>query len=824
MYIALPLLLLSAITWEHPAGMITDATLSEVRRKVETQPWARELFEGRERNGQEWVDLDMTELRRIFPRVGGNVYHNFSCPKDRVRLAFDIFNPDRFTCNTCDTEYDPHTDAGIYPPEDRYHGDMYAGWVCLFHNTLAQYLVDMGLVSRMNDDGAMRTRTIDILLLYAEVIPTLPLRVPPDINQESPMHRQYNRILTYHREGDNTILYNLAQAYELVRDHMTEDQRNLVATNVLQRLLDDIMLEPVYIYDHNNVYQWHRTIVQVALALEREDLIDWSFGVGDYSRETLPDHRSMNRILATHFNPDGAFWELASGYHLYPVQHLCEFAVLSRNVTAMDPQRFPPEQYDLTEKDSPGGQVIHKALTWFLSLAMPDRSMTILGDSTKDRAGMDDYAATAEIGYRYYDIKAVGDYPRIREGKRSRHGLLYGAPVIEQHETPFTSAYLSSGWVSLRNEWEDNKLWVGLNALIKGGGHQHADHLSLTLFSHGDLLALEKSVPYNEATLRVLGTETPAHNTVTVDFASGPQGEDLTPAQMPEVVYFHDGPVVKYTEIHGDSLYGQTSVYRRYVAVVEDIVIDLFRVEGGENHDWIVNHGGGAPEFSIDMVAGTFTPEQWLAGGTDTVRTATTAATWSARWRVNEITSRLTMLGAPGTQVFGLETYPLNNASITESYPPTQTLCVRRRNNAPYLALWDSWKEVSNLVDVKLAEGRNDAVRVATRSHVYYLVFGGGKAVFPDGLTVEAAGAFAAVRDTAQGTLIDGTMLALERGSKRRAIFLHMPASVTTTRDEKMPLFHPNIMYDTYGGENHPRPHPPVTEVALRGVWPDASK
>ncbi|MEI2825937.1 MAG: hypothetical protein V9F04_05635 [Dermatophilaceae bacterium] len=97
----------------------------------------------------------------------------------------------------------------------------------------------------------------------------------------------------------------------------------------------------------------------------------------------------------------------------------------------MDPVRFPPEQYDLTRRDSAGGLVIHKALTWFLSLAMPDRSMTILGDSTIARAGMDDYSATAEIGYRYFDIKAVGDYAQFREGNRSLHGLLCGAPVID---------------------------------------------------------------------------------------------------------------------------------------------------------------------------------------------------------------------------------------------------------------------------------------------------------------------------------------------------------------------------------------------------------
>lgn len=78
--------------------------------------------------------------------------------------------------------------------------------------------------------------------------------------------------------------------------------------------------------------------------------------------------------------------------------------------------------------------------------------MTIIGDSTKARSGMENYVFTAEVGYRYFDIKAVGDYPRFRDGARSWDGLLYGAPAITQHPLPFTSANLSSGWVSLRNE------------------------------------------------------------------------------------------------------------------------------------------------------------------------------------------------------------------------------------------------------------------------------------------------------------------------------------------------------------------------------------
>ncbi|MBX3175897.1 MAG: hypothetical protein KF886_00910 [Candidatus Hydrogenedentes bacterium] len=810
----------AAAQWQHPAGQITDATLEGVREKVAAHAWAREVYDSHRRAAQPWVDLSSEELRRIFPVEGGNVYHNFSCPDDRVTLQFDPFNPDAFTCGTCGNAFPPEADSGVYEPGDRYHGDLYDGWICLFHITLTQRLVEMAAIGRLEGDARLLDRAEEILLLYAERIQAMPWRPGKGISPEAETFRQYGSIFTYHREGDNKILADLAQTYELLRDRMTPEDREAVETHLLQRMLDDVMLEPYYVYDHNNIYQWHRTIAQAALALEREDLIDWVFGFGAYDAAHLSEHRSMSRILAAHFNEDGAFWELASGYHLYPVSYLCEFAVLSHHLARMDPDRFPPEQYDLTRRESPGGRVIHNALTWFLSMAMPDRSMTIVGDSTKARAGMDSYAWTGEVGYRYFGIEAVGDYPRLREGRRTWDGLLHGAPEIHQHETPYTSSHLSSGWVSLRGEWNGERVWAGINALIKGGGHQHADHLTLTHFAQGELLALEKSVPYNEQNLRVLGTLTPAHNTVTVDFESGPQGEALTPEQTPIIRYFHAGPEVQFAEVHGDRLYDQTSVYRRSVAIIEDVIVDLFRVEGGETHDWIVNHAGIAPALSLDTAAGDFEPKAWLANGSGTVRAAATGDDWSAEWPVNGATSRLTMVGAPETRVYALETYPLNNAVITEAFPPTQTLCVRRTETAPFLAVWDAWKDRPNVKRVLPATDRSDAVLVETAAHTWRIAFGPGAATFPDGVRIETDAAFTALRDRDAVTVIGATAIAIEGPSARGRITLPEPASLSAVWRGGAPVLAVtgDIAHDTRGGVDHPRPAPPV-RPEITGDW-----
>ena len=815
--LAAMLVVLGAVQWTHPAGMVTDTMVAEVREKAATQAWARDLLEQQRAGVGEWVEIPLDRLDAVFPRKRGNVYHNFSCPDDRCRLTFDPFDSGTFTCPTCGKSFPADTDPGIYEPGFRYHGSMYDGWACIFYLTASSRAVDLGLMARLTDDAeqaaAFRQRGIALLMQFAKTIEPLEADIWED--------HQFSRLLTYHREGDNKVLCNLAQAYELLRDHMSEAERMRVEKDVLQRMLDDIMFEPVYRYNHNNVYQWHRTVLQVALALEREDLIDWSFGYGEHDPEHSPEHTSIRKIAATHFKPDGAYWGLNSGYHLYPLYHFCELAVLSHNLVQMDPQRFPPERYDLSSCNGDVGKTIHAALHWFMALAMPDRSVTVIGDSTVPRAGMDSYAMTAEVGYRYFDVLAVGDYPGLRAGKRTWEGLLYGAPAIVHHDLPYTSSYLSSGWVSLRHEWKGNQVWAGLNALIRGSGHQHADRLNLVTYAHGKLLALEKATPYNESVTRNLGTYSYAHNTVTVDRTSQKQGESLEDEEIPEITCFYSGPLAAFAEARGDHIYPQVSCYRRSVAIIEDVILDVFRVEGGTTHDWMANHAGPVPAFSMPMAEGTFEPQDWLYNGTDAVWHATTGDTWEARWQVDGVTSRLTMLGAPGTDVYALETYPIGNAVITPDHPPCQTLCVRREHHhAPFVAVWDAWNNRPNLRSVTRGSTET-SLAIETTDNRYWVLVGPGEAAFTDGTRLASDSAFSLVRNRDAVLLVNGTAALVETLEGNLRVACEEPATVVAeyTDGEVRIDIAPVIQYDTYGGEDHPRPAPQATATWEGDLW-----
>ncbi len=446
--------------------------------------------------------------------------------------------------------------------------------------------------------------------------------------------------------------------------------------------------------------------------------------------------------------------------------------------------------------------------------------MPTVGDSMAPRAGMADYFATAEAGYRYYGLKAVGDYVQLREGQRTWAAMLYGAPQIVESPEPYTSSYLCSGWVSLRNEWQGNRVWVGLNALIPGGGHQHADRLTLLSYSHGQLLALEKATPYNESVMRILGTLSSSHNTVTVDMQSQKQGEALKGEEIPRVALFLTSRLGQFAEIHADHLYPQTRVYRRSVAVVEDVYVDFFRVEGGTNYDWVFNHTGTAPKFSMPMNDGTFVPTNWLANGSGRVRQATLDGAWEARWSVEGVTSRLTMLGADATSVYSLETYPVDNAVITPRNPPCQTLCVRRRNHGTFLAVGDAWRDEPNLQSVAPAQGAQGLL-IKTKSHTYHLLFMPGRASFPDGVSLTSDAAFALLRDRDALMLVHGAELDVESAEGSLSIRLDKPASLSAefVNGSVKKEISGDIQYDTFGGVDHFRPVPEVKATVGGELW-----
>ena len=202
------------------------------------------------------------------------------------------------------------------------------------------------------------------------------------------------------------------------------------------------------------------------------------------------------------------------------------------------------------------------------------------------------------------------------------------------------------------------------------------------------------------------------------------------------------------------------------------------------------------------------------------MRRAQLDGAWDARWSVGAVTSRLTMLGAPGTEVYALETFPVDNAVVTPRNPPCQTLCVRRHNDLPFLAVGDAWRDQPNLLSV-FAGDAGSSLLLQTRSNTWHVLFGPGKTRFADGVSLDTDAAFALLRNRDAIFLVHGTRLDIESSAGTLRASLDQPASLSAEYTDRTVTLETagDIQYDTWGGRDHYRPAPPVKVSFTGTLW-----
>jgi hypothetical protein len=145
--------------------------------------------------------------------------------------------------------------------------------------------------------------------------------------------------------------------------------------------------------------------------------------------------------------------------------------------------------------------------------------------------------------------------------------------------------------------------------------HDHRDKMQLDIYARGVSLIPDFGYPEtaNATDPRRGGFfhHTISHNTVMIDEGRQQASHDGY------CIAFDPGPVCGYMEAEGNGAYPQAGMYRRAVALVDgggdrDYIIDVFRVRGGDQHDWLV-HGTKA-SFDTSLPLSEPQREGTLAG------------------------------------------------------------------------------------------------------------------------------------------------------------------------------------------------------------------
>jgi hypothetical protein len=208
-----------------------------------------------------------------------------------------------------------------------------------------------------------------------------------------------------------------------------------------------------------------------------------------------------------------------------------------------------------------------------------------------------------ETGRRFDDLNPnelipfwvkVQTAPSLVDWPNGRSPCVHDTHPYERRSEPRTetvSTILPAfGHASLGRGADDNQMQAQLH--FSGGyGHQHSDSLNLNLFARGSEMLCD--IGYSWSQLAYWTRCSLGHNLVVIDRKNQPTAR----SDGSLLTYFPDTEGVSVVEADGMRGYQNIedlAMYRRMLVMIpvsdaDAYVLDIFRVHGGQIHDWTVN-------------------------------------------------------------------------------------------------------------------------------------------------------------------------------------------------------------------------------------------
>jgi hypothetical protein len=178
------------------------------------------------------------------------------------------------------------------------------------------------------------------------------------------------------------------------------------------------------------------------------------------------------------------------------------------------------------------------------------------------------------------------------DGRKIPINDTWGRNRGERPDSTFSRLWPSLGDAAIGTGKGENQIMLNVN-WSGNYGHSHYDNGSIILFAAGEELLPD--IGYTHTRYRGWTTHTASHNTVVIDQRNQDPGTQGKPATGKLLFYDDENPHVKVIDVDASPAYSMAGLYRRRLVMVHvapgiDYIIDVFRVEGGQEHDWFL-HG-----------------------------------------------------------------------------------------------------------------------------------------------------------------------------------------------------------------------------------------
>ncbi len=519
------------------------------------------------------------------------------------------------------------------------------------------------------------------------------------LNQYEDYSKLYNgfwgagRLSPHGKGSDAGPLLNMTIAYDLIRDAQYPDGRRVVDAEMERRIEDNLIAAGC-----TDMECWD------SVSNKGVATFSLSAAVGLLLKQPERVHRALdgfNEIMDSRYHFDGFYTE-SPAYAAHNLGNMRELPDLLYGYS--DPPGYQPEEGERIEEFNPFAEGrFDLALQSMARMLAPGRHLPVIGDTVYNTGLSAIYAEVlaARSGGQYAGLLESIQGASLSD-KGAEYSLWYRSPDLQaegQVGLPLCSEWFPGWHVGvLRGGRDANDTALYLNGnenrWTNKTGHRHVDILSLSYYAFGEELASDRGYFSGSGQLLRDGRsgqrwvrDTLSHILVVVDEQSQASRDCGSNLEL-----FGVAPGIEMVQASGVQAYPQCDEYRRTCALIETpdkqtYVVDFFRVEGGESHQYSFHCNGSLVKFEpaqpaphpVEMAPAW---SKWLSNTQAVTPEVPYTFTWQARdvsldlrlLNTQDSVERIIIADAPGWR---------RGSSADLKKPPIQQILAENRASGP---------------------------------------------------------------------------------------------------------------------------------------------
>ncbi len=453
---------------------------------------------------------------------------------------------------------------------------------------------------------------------------------------------------------------------------------------------------------YNNHFAWHKLFIgSYGLFYNKPELVEYA----------LESDQGIRDLIENGCRDDGLWFESSLNYHFTAVDAIAAFA------HELAGAGYP---LDLWNHRFANGRSLRGLLIGPIYTLFPDETLPTIGDTYGRRMKLDQFK-WYWMAYNNYQMPEIAWLLRNVSKPPAEALFVDQLPKSPRPPSMQTRIWPEHGYISLRTQEEDD-YWRGEGYSVflsydSDGIHSHRDKFDLMVFGNGAHIAVDAEAcstaqhSFSSQIQNELNRTTLCHNTIMVD------GKDHNPISSKlELEAFINNTGLKLATVSDNRGIVYPGVrLSRTVAATMEYVLDIFQAVSDEEHiyDYLFHSydDGGAFRISSNSVHFELPesmPWKWLRNA----RHSTVDGNWHAVARQGEVTSRLTMVGHPGTRIITCEFPRKDNFE-----PPSIPMLIARHmgKSALFVAVLQAERGKLPSVDVHIKEHRHQLLRIEIR-------------------------------------------------------------------------------------------------------------